>query len=179
MIGFAILLVVSYTLLLATMYAVPGLLLTTVAALVFALFGIPVEFGWPLFGASVAVIAALRAFVGQPILPVIKIDTKPAPRPPVVVEDLAVRWSYHLSGQPFDGKAGKVALCGRKSQMPTRIPLEAWGTVTHLREKWCPVCAAKAGILPRTNWRDAGGDGRNMSPDEHIAEGIHELAKKL
>lgn len=59
-----------------------------------------------------------------------------------VVEGIEGRWHYHLRK---DG--GLSSLCG-KSVMPTRIPLEAWGVVTHLNEHYCAQCLALAQALP-------------------------------
>jgi len=53
-----------------------------------------------------------------------------------VAEGIHSTFSYHLR------KPGaKDSLCG-KWVMHTRIPVSAWGTKTHLHERWCSKCAA-------------------------------------
>ena len=59
-----------------------------------------------------------------------------------VVEGIGGRWSYHLR------KEGDLSsLCGM-SVMTTRVPLNAWGVVTHLNERYCAQCYALAQALP-------------------------------
>jgi len=56
-----------------------------------------------------------------------------------VVEGIAGTWYYHLriAGQ-------HDALCGDGNVMPTELPLESWGVVTHLKERYCTTCEESA-----------------------------------
>ena len=54
-----------------------------------------------------------------------------------VVEGSSGTWFYHLSRDP----KGLRSLCG-KATMPCQLPRSAWGTVTHLRERYCRDCVA-------------------------------------
>lgn len=56
-----------------------------------------------------------------------------------VTEGISGTWFYHLSE---DGKTFR-ALCGAKT-MHTNVPLSAWGTRSHLNERWCETCKAIA-----------------------------------
>lgn len=56
----------------------------------------------------------------------------------VVKEGVEGTYHYHLA-QPHR----YVSLCGRRV-MHTGIPVSAWGTKTHLNEKWCPDCKEKS-----------------------------------
>lgn len=53
---------------------------------------------------------------------------------PVVKEGIEGYYRYHLALPDHH-----TALCGRLV-MHTGIPLSAWGTKTHLNEKWCEKC---------------------------------------
>lgn len=55
-----------------------------------------------------------------------------------VAEGIHGTFYYHL--RTPDAHRG---LCGDKV-MPTSIPVSAWGTVTHIKERWCSRCAAAA-----------------------------------
>lgn len=55
-----------------------------------------------------------------------------------LMEGIHGTFYYHYS---IDGK---TALCGDKV-MPTRIPESAWGTRTHLNERYCSRCASIRG----------------------------------
>ncbi len=57
----------------------------------------------------------------------------------IITEHVIGYYSYHLSSS--DKKT--VALCGKDSMMQTEIPLSAWGTKSHLNERWCCHCVAK------------------------------------
>lgn len=57
-------------------------------------------------------------------------------RPLSVVEHVSGVYSYHLA---HEGE--HTALCGRTAMMRTGIPLDGWGTSSHLHEKWCVDCA--------------------------------------
>lgn len=59
----------------------------------------------------------------------------------VVTEGVESTWHYHLS-YAKNGKDTR-ALCGAQV-MNTQIPLSAWGTVGHLRERWCKKCKEEA-----------------------------------
>ena len=50
-----------------------------------------------------------------------------------IVEGIESVFHYHIAE---NGKA----LCGRRRVMKTAIPLKAWGTVSHLKEKYCEKC---------------------------------------
>lgn len=52
----------------------------------------------------------------------------------VIKEGVEGMFHYHL-GQPHRW----VSLCGRRV-MSTGIPLQAWGSKSHLNEKWCSEC---------------------------------------
>lgn len=64
-----------------------------------------------------------------------------------VVESIHGTFSYHLAF----GSNLYAPLCGTKTpMMQTSVPLDAWGTVTHLREKYCADCQrAAAGSVER------------------------------
>lgn len=51
-----------------------------------------------------------------------------------LVEGISGTWFYHLSDN------GKTALCGAQA-MPTGVPESGWGEVTHMKERYCKVCA--------------------------------------
>ena len=53
----------------------------------------------------------------------------------VVTEGIEGRWYYHLSDADYYRKA----LCG-KPAMPTSLSIELWGTITHLKERYCEEC---------------------------------------
>ena len=67
--------------------------------------------------------------------------SKPTPPSPVVQEGMKVAegimgtFHYHLA----EHAESRMSLCG-VSVMPTNIPLAAWGTRTHLNERWCSYC---------------------------------------
>lgn len=68
----------------------------------------------------------------------------------VIAETSTGTWNYHLrevgqEGRKLSGGAGK-AICGASVSWDTRIPLKAWGTKSHIPEKWCKLCAALAGM---------------------------------
>ena len=52
-----------------------------------------------------------------------------------ITEGIAGTWFYHLSPKqrPFR------SLCGEEV-MPTSLPLNTWGMVTHLKERYCKKC---------------------------------------
>lgn len=55
-----------------------------------------------------------------------------------IVEGVMGYYHYHLSES---GKNGSKAICGYyQNMMQTSIPLPAWGTKSHLKEKWCEQC---------------------------------------
>lgn len=57
-----------------------------------------------------------------------------------IVEGRGSIWAYHLSsGSPLE------ALCGAAT-MASEAPLESWGTVTHVGEKYCGECGRLAGM---------------------------------
>jgi hypothetical protein len=58
----------------------------------------------------------------------------------VVKEGIRGTYHYHLSSPEK-----YTALCG-VVVMQTEIPLSAWGTKTHLNERWCEKCAILAGM---------------------------------
>lgn len=57
----------------------------------------------------------------------------------LVAEGIHGTFYYHMRR----GLHEHFALCGDQV-MHTRIPLSAWGTVTHIKERWCSRCAARA-----------------------------------
>lgn len=58
-----------------------------------------------------------------------------------IAESIHGTWYYHLrSGSDHR------SLCGGHV-MHTAVPLSAWGTTSHLNERWCSQCAALAGRL--------------------------------
>ena len=57
-----------------------------------------------------------------------------------VTEGICGIFSYHLSHPHV---SHFLSLCGAQV-MPTRIPIEAWGTKTELNEKYCSDCYKKA-----------------------------------
>lgn len=58
-----------------------------------------------------------------------------------VGEEVSSHSHYHL----HRSGSGIQALCGANI-MRTRIPTQAWGTKTHLKERYCVECAALAGV---------------------------------
>jgi hypothetical protein len=60
-----------------------------------------------------------------------------------VVEASSSPRSYHLR----DGDEGN-SLCGI-AVVPATIPTSAWGTVSHVRERWCKYCAEAAGLVTK------------------------------
>jgi hypothetical protein len=68
----------------------------------------------------------------------IRQDTKAKFR---VVEGISGHWHYHLA--PWTTAGIPTALCSARV-MATSIPVSAWGTQTHLGEKWCANCEQKA-----------------------------------
>lgn len=48
-------------------------------------------------------------------------------------ESIHGNFYYHIS---LDGNV----LCGNMNTMITRIPITAWGVVSHLHEKYCKEC---------------------------------------
>lgn len=52
-----------------------------------------------------------------------------------VVEGIEGTWHYHMSVK----KNGTESLCGRRT-MHCYLPLHAWGTKTHLNERYCEEC---------------------------------------
>lgn len=57
----------------------------------------------------------------------------------VVTEGVAGTHFYHLS--PWGDTS--ISLCGVRT-MGTLIPVEAWGEVSHLQERYCRRCEAEA-----------------------------------
>jgi len=53
----------------------------------------------------------------------------------IVTEGVESTWHYHLSEEDD----AIHSLCGKKT-MRTSLGIEKWGTVTHLKEKYCPTC---------------------------------------
>ncbi len=53
----------------------------------------------------------------------------------VIVEGISGTFYYHLSLAGYEGKS----LCGVRT-MATQLPLDAWGKVTHLAERYCSRC---------------------------------------
>jgi hypothetical protein len=60
-----------------------------------------------------------------------------------ITEGIHGTWYYHLSRSDQTR-----SLCG-KPVMPTRLPLDSWGTVTHIKERYCSQCQQKADIPRR------------------------------
>lgn len=56
-----------------------------------------------------------------------------------ITEGIHGTWYYHLS-TPDRLTRG---LCGNQT-MPTSLPLASWGTVSHLRERYCEKCQEAA-----------------------------------
>jgi len=57
------------------------------------------------------------------------------PKPALVVkEGVEGYYRYHLAEQ-----SKYLSLCGKRV-MNTSVPVRAWGTRTHLGEKWCDRC---------------------------------------
>jgi len=52
----------------------------------------------------------------------------------VVKEGVEGMYRYHLAQRHL-----WVSLCGARV-MQTSIPVSAWGTKTHIGEKWCSTC---------------------------------------
>lgn len=67
----------------------------------------------------------------------------------VIAETSTSTWSYHLrevvGGKMHLGGGAPAALCGARVGWDTRIPIAAWGRVTHLPETWCRRCEEVAG----------------------------------
>jgi len=57
-----------------------------------------------------------------------------------IVEGIMGYYFYHLSKS---GHNGRPAICGEKRVMSTEIPLNAWGKVTHIGERYCKICDKK------------------------------------
>lgn len=53
-----------------------------------------------------------------------------------IVEGVSGTWFYHLARE----SELTTALCGART-METRIPLTAWGKISHLNERWCAKCS--------------------------------------
>ena len=64
----------------------------------------------------------------------------------VVTEGISGTWFYHLSEDAPKPKQ-QTALCGARV-MHTNMPREAWGTVTHIGERWCKKCQSIAELVP-------------------------------
>jgi len=64
----------------------------------------------------------------------------------VVKEGVESTYHYHLAPEHL-----WVSLCGRRV-MQTGIPVSAWGSKSHLREKWCEDCRSKA-LLMGAKWQ--------------------------
>ena len=54
-----------------------------------------------------------------------------------IVEGTAGTWHYHLRRAP-----SRATVCGNERVMSTQLPLTAWGTKSHLNERWCESCSA-------------------------------------
>jgi len=67
-------------------------------------------------------------------------DTKSRLR---VLEGIHGTWHYHLGPKEL---RVPTSLCG-DVVMTTSMPVSAWGTKTHINERWCSRCAAKAAEL--------------------------------
>jgi hypothetical protein len=65
-------------------------------------------------------------------------DTKALYR---ISEGISGTWFYHL--EPKTSAGIPTALCGARV-MRTSVPVSAWGTRTHLKERWCQECADHA-----------------------------------
>lgn len=65
-----------------------------------------------------------------------------------VVESVHGTFYYHLATEPEPSRP-LAPICGKTTplMMRTKIPLESWGLVTHLNERYCEGCEAawKAG----------------------------------
>ncbi len=61
--------------------------------------------------------------------------------PLALAEGISGAWHYHLSRAP----KAVLALCGART-MATAVPLAAWGTRSHLNERYCARCAALGGL---------------------------------
>lgn len=56
---------------------------------------------------------------------------------PRVCESVQSTYFYHIN-DPYDRTR---PICGLdRTMMHTEIPLAAWGTKTHLNERWCKEC---------------------------------------
>jgi len=64
------------------------------------------------------------------------------PCPLEVKEGVEGYYRYHLAAGP-----DFVSLCGARV-MGTSIPRSAWGSKSHLNEKWCEKCKALAATDP-------------------------------
>jgi hypothetical protein len=60
-----------------------------------------------------------------------------------IVEHISGVWSYHMRDAAQPAALSQPSACG-KPVMTTHAPLSTWGLVGHLREKYCPTCAARA-----------------------------------
>ena len=59
-----------------------------------------------------------------------------------VVEGSSGTWFYHLAtGSDF------TSLCGKQT-MACALPMSAWGTVTHLKERYCKECEKRRPASP-------------------------------
>ncbi len=56
---------------------------------------------------------------------------------PRICEGLSGTYFYHLTDGPHTGAV--TAICGARA-MPTEVPIEAWGFVGHLNERYCKAC---------------------------------------
>lgn len=75
--------------------------------------------------------------------------SKLAPKDLRVVEGISSTWHYHLRDHGQPSPLSQPATCGARV-MTTEIPLATWGTVGHLRERWCQKCAEAHGIAARS-----------------------------
>lgn len=60
-----------------------------------------------------------------------------------VVEGIHGTWHYHLRDTDSNDREKynkfMASLCGR-DVMRCNLPIKAWGTVTHLKERYCEQC---------------------------------------
>lgn len=62
-----------------------------------------------------------------------------------VAEGIAGTWHYHVRDVSLPNPLSQPAPCGARV-MQTEVHLSSWGFVGHLKERWCAVCAAHAGL---------------------------------
>ncbi len=66
----------------------------------------------------------------------------------IISETSTSTWNYHLrrveGGKTYMSGGAPAAVCGRQLGWDTKIPLNAWGTKSHIPQTWCSRCGDEA-----------------------------------